>query len=184
MVRDMSLWLLRKISIRALNDQLSFVKSDQQWWTITFKWHTAERKLLDCSSQKDNRIDPLFCCLLKLILKYVTLTDKWQTSVENEQCEDRFKRIQPNEASHWALTWKWRKGKMQERLRFYLLLWVVGWSLPSSVLGLFCSSSSSSSSEEEAVLVEEYNRLPTCPAKHISSGFTSPSSLSSSSSPC
>ena len=58
---------------------------------------------------------------------------------------------------------------MQEIARlFLLLLW-----MPLSISGLLCPSV-----DEEAILVEEYNRLASCPAKHISSGCSTSTSSS------
>ena len=54
--------------------------------------------------------------------------------------------------------------KIRDTLDFWVLLTLV--CVSTSALGSLCPGIV----EEEVVLAEEYNKLPTCPARHISSG--------------
>ena len=55
--------------------------------------------------------------------------------------------------------------KIRDTMDFWVLLTLV--CLPTSALGSLCPGIV----EEEVVLAEEFNKLPTCPARHISSGW-------------
>ena len=75
-----------------------------------------------------------------------------------------FPRLSPCDKEKWRRIVEGEIMKVRDTMDFWVLLTLV--CLPTSALGSLCPSIV----EEEVVLAEEYNKLPSCLARHISSG--------------